>query len=71
MIGLMKDEKDSKIMAKFVATAPKSYPCCAQKRCYSELIEDKGAKQLVNKKFRIFDWEKCVFDSINAPITKQ
>ena len=33
MIGLMKDKKDSEIMAKFVATAPESYPCCAQKRC--------------------------------------
>ena len=33
MIGLMKVKKDSEIMAKFVATAPESYPCCAQKRC--------------------------------------
>ena len=37
----------------------------------SELIGVKGVKQSVNKKLKIFDWEKCVFDSISAPITKQ
>ena len=38
VIGLIKGEKDSKIIQKFVATAPKSYSYCVQKDDYG--IED-------------------------------
>ena len=75
MIGLMKDEKDTKVITKFAATVPKSCSYCAQKVAHeiedSELIRVNGIKQLVSKEFRFFYWEKCAFDSINVPITKQ
>ena len=38
VIGLIKSEKDSKIIPKFVGTAPKSYSHCVQKDDYG--IED-------------------------------
>ena len=59
----------------FAATVPKSCSYCVQK--YNHEIEDldiiraKGVKVLVSKELRVSDYEKCFFDLINAPITKE
>ena len=73
MIGLMKDEKDGKIIAKFEASALKSYSYCVQEDAHE--TEDsktrrksaKGVKKKsVSKELGLSDYEKFVFNSINS-----
>ena len=75
IIGLMKDEKDCKIITKFAVAAPKSYSYCEQNDTHeiedSEFIRAKWVKKLAGKEFRLSNCRKCVFDSMNPLITKR
>ena len=57
IIGLMKDEKDCKIITKFAVAAPKSYSYCEQNDTHeiedSEFIRAKWVKKLAGKDFLI------------------
>ena len=75
VIGLMKDKKSEKIIKKFAAAVSKSYSYMVQKDDHEkedlEFIRTIGVKKLPSKDLRFSDYEKCVFDSKNAPITKE
>ena len=70
MIGLMKDEKDGKIIAKFEASALKSYSYCVQEDAHETEDSKKkckrSKKKSVSKELGLSDYEKFVFNSINS-----
>ena len=75
VIGLMKDESGGEITIKFATTAPKTYRYRVQKHDHkiekSEFIKVKRVKNSGSKEPTFYDFDKCVHDITNKPMTKE